>query len=567
MPAPQAVARWPPPDIATPIRTRASPSAAPGADVDAHGTGPGLVPWVRPLGRLGVRPRRGRGTRTGAPWARTAASKSSSARFDASPPAKPVSAPSGPDDSVAGQDDADRVLAVGSPDGSGLVRVPEEPRLLAVRGRLAVGDGGQGAPGLHLERGAVKVERQVERAPPAGEVLAQLRRRRAGARTWSASSATSIGHGILRPGTSFGQSTALSPASEARSVERADRARRWWWRTSSWASLQVQDKAAPEVVERVRAPRAPRLGSGRGRGRVAGCAEAVEGVAHAEVARRGTRRGRRGRAARRRPPSTVRCRASAVSCASSAARSVPGSMVMSPPARRGGQRRAASRLRRSGMARAADRARPPRPASGKSVGERAVGLVEGSCRPPATSRPAWVRAAATETCWPSTARTRQLGAVDVPGRAAAGRLRDERGQQRVGAEQLGDGDGVGVEVEQAARPLHGAGQVAEVVQPDGAARRGRAGASARSPRARAAGAACAGTCRRPPPRCRARPAGRGRPGGRRRRTAGGRRGATRSIRRPADRWPLRRRRVAVPSARGLRAGRSASWRTPRAPCR
>src|SRR6478609_3945270 len=80
----------------------------------------------------------------------------------------------GADDAMAGHDDADRVLAVGSADGAGLVRVPEPARLLAVADRLPVGDGAQRLPRPQLEVGAVRVERQVEVRAGSGEVLAEL---------------------------------------------------------------------------------------------------------------------------------------------------------------------------------------------------------------------------------------------------------------------------------------------------------------------------------------------------------------------------------------------------------
>ena len=75
---------------------------------------------------------------------------------------------------MAGEDDRDRVAAVrraDRPHGRG----PADPvRLLAVGAGLAVGDLGERLPGCELERGAVEVEREVERRARAGEVLVEL---------------------------------------------------------------------------------------------------------------------------------------------------------------------------------------------------------------------------------------------------------------------------------------------------------------------------------------------------------------------------------------------------------
>ena len=143
----------------------------------------------------------------------------------------------------------------------------------------------------------------------------------------------------------------------------------------------------------------------------------------------------------------------------------------------------------------------------------------------------------------------QLRAVDVPGRAPAGRLGDERGQELVGLQA-----GRSRPPDRHRGPSGGGtagrrwrGPADRTAAPRTA--RGRARASARRLRDRGAGAASGGTCRRPPPRCRARHEGRGRRAARRRRTAGapGAGAARCPSRRPlAAERPLR---AGMPSAR------------------
>lgn len=58
----------------------------------------------------------------------------------------------------------------------------------------------------------------------------------------------------------------------------------------------------------------------------------------------------------------------------------------------------------------------------------------------------------------------ELGLVDRARHPAARAPLDQRGEQRVGAEPLVDGDRVGVQVEQAAAAADGHGQVAQVAQ-------------------------------------------------------------------------------------------------------
>ena len=98
---------------------------------------------------------------------------------------------------------------------------------------------------------------------------------------------------------------------------------------------------------------------------------------------------------------------------------------------------------------------------GEEVGEAAVGVVQGVAVR-ATSRAACVRAAAVETCWPSTARTANSAASDRARYAPAGRLGDQRGEQRVGGSCASIADRVGVQVEHAAAAADRDGQVAQV---------------------------------------------------------------------------------------------------------
>src|SRR3989442_1214283 len=79
-----------------------------------------------------------------------------------------------PDHAVTGDDDGDRVLAVGGAHGASGARVAEAPRQLAVARGGAVGDGAEEVPHLLLEGRAGRVERQVERRPGAGEGLVSL---------------------------------------------------------------------------------------------------------------------------------------------------------------------------------------------------------------------------------------------------------------------------------------------------------------------------------------------------------------------------------------------------------
>ena len=143
------------------------------------------------------------------------------------------------------------------------------------------------------------------------------------------------------------------------------------------------------------------------------------------------------------------------------------------------------------------------------------------------SRPASVRAPATETCWPSTARTASSAPSTAPGTRRPGALRTSGASSGVGGERLVDRDRVGVEVEQPAAALHRGGEVAQVVRRSsqrdvvGRARRER-----RDP-GPCGSAACGGTSRvaGPTPRRRAPRARRGTRAARPRRTARGGAGA------------------------------------------
>src|SRR6266540_3442346 len=85
--------------------------------------------------------------------------------------------PVGADDAVTGDEDGDLVLAVDAPnraDGAGRTHAA---RHVGVGPRLAIRDLAECLPGRQLERGAALLQRQIEVAPRAGEILAQLLRR------------------------------------------------------------------------------------------------------------------------------------------------------------------------------------------------------------------------------------------------------------------------------------------------------------------------------------------------------------------------------------------------------
>jgi hypothetical protein len=76
---------------------------------------------------------------------------------------------------VARDDQRQWIGAVGPPDRPHCRRLTNRPRDLAVGPRLAKGRLGHRRPDPALERRATRVEPEVERPPPAAEVLRQLR--------------------------------------------------------------------------------------------------------------------------------------------------------------------------------------------------------------------------------------------------------------------------------------------------------------------------------------------------------------------------------------------------------
>ena len=78
------------------------------------------------------------------------------------------------------------------------------------------------------------------------------------------------------------------------------------------------------------------------------------------------------------------------------------------------------------------------------------------------SRAATVRAPATETCWPMTARTAVSGPSTAPGTRMPGQAATSGASRGSVAEQVVDGGRVGVEVEQPAHPGHRGHDVARV---------------------------------------------------------------------------------------------------------
>lgn len=80
---------------------------------------------------------------------------------------------------MARDDDGDLVLAVDAAERAHGAGRSDAARHVAVRARLAVGDLAERLPRGELERGAALLQRQIELAARAGEVLAQLLRRAA----------------------------------------------------------------------------------------------------------------------------------------------------------------------------------------------------------------------------------------------------------------------------------------------------------------------------------------------------------------------------------------------------
>lgn len=78
------------------------------------------------------------------------------------------------DDAVAGHDDRDRISPRCRARGARRARAAGAARKLSVADRLAVGHARDRSPDGALERGAARIERQVEPAPLAGKVFGEL---------------------------------------------------------------------------------------------------------------------------------------------------------------------------------------------------------------------------------------------------------------------------------------------------------------------------------------------------------------------------------------------------------
>ena len=104
------------------------------------------------------------------------ASWASRKRLVSSPPPKPVSECVGADHPVAGDDDRQRVGAVGGADRARRRGLADAARELAIGDRGAERDLAQRCPDAQLEGGAGRAERQRERPAGAGEVLARAAR-------------------------------------------------------------------------------------------------------------------------------------------------------------------------------------------------------------------------------------------------------------------------------------------------------------------------------------------------------------------------------------------------------
>ena len=202
-----------------------------------------------------------------------------------------------------------------------------------------------------------------------------------------------------------GTTSRAGPSGEATSVSDADR-------RVDRRACQRRSCHGPEVVQGVRAPRAPPLGVLGGRRRRRRGRRAHRGRWA------GTRRDRRARACARSRRSTVRCRARR------AARR---------RRRRDRRRRRARARRRAARAASSTIVRPRLRGIGSVVGSRAASasgvgntwvsgppsIVSGAPAA-ATIRPATVRAPATEICWPTTARTAVSNGSTLPGTRSPG---------------------------------------------------------------------------------------------------------------------------------------------------
>ena len=205
-------------------------------------------------------------------------------------------------------------------------------------------------------------------------------------------------------------------------------------------------EGAPQVEQRVRPPWSPALGQARRRARVARLALPLEGVTHAQVGRQEHVGVAGGPQADVGAPSRARCQGALGAARRARARSADGLITSSPAASAAARVRRALR-REAGIGRSSSVA----VASAAGVGNRCVSPPsgEGSRSPScATRRRVVVRAPATETCWPRTARTASSAPSTCPGDAPPRTGRHQRGQQRVRGEGGVDHGRVGVEVEQ-----------------------------------------------------------------------------------------------------------------------
>ena len=221
---------------------------------------------------------------------------------------------------------------------------------------------------------------------------------------------------------------------------------------------------------------------------------------------------------------------SASSARRTSPRSAPRSSAMVPSAS-AAQSVTSARPRALGIGRSSGSRAAIVAASGKRWVSSSVGWASG--RPWArVSRAATVRAPATLTCWPSTARTAISLPSTWPGTRSPGTASDERADQGVAGERLRHGDRVAVGVEHAAHALDGGGGVAQVVEGERrdherrlAAAPPRRGSRAGPVRCRAGARACGSTSRRPRPPRPGSPGWRGSRAARSRRTACARRAA------------------------------------------
>ena len=327
--------------------------------------------------------------------------------------------------------------------------------------------------------------------------------------------------------------------------------------------VRVGMRVLPQVQQGVGAPGPPALGAaspasaGSRPSRRARCGRRCRWA--------GRRRGGRARASRCSRPSRARCRAAPAARRRTSSRSAPRSSAHVAV----GQRRGTARPAPGPASAASAAPRGRAPASVAAVGKRWVSPATSARRrglPYSRDEPRRRRCGRRPrvTCWPSTARTASLVAVDVPGHAQAGRAADQRAEHRVAGERVVDRHRVAVGVEQPADALDRGRGVAQVV---------RAGTSpARTPSARRSASSSSSSRTVPGPCGQVERAGvrspspaTSTPGTHvvgeevEQRPAGERRAHGEPH---ASTVPPRRRR-----RRGGRAARSASRRRPRGPCR